>query len=404
MELVKEDRRLVNIRKVNAVNPIPGADAIEVATVDSWEVVIKKGEFVEGDYCVFFEIDSFLPAADPRFAFLARNGTKMDEANVERIRLKTIRLRKQLSQGLALSTAIFEKEIEEIFSTTGETLETLEDNRYGIQQFLNVTKYERPEDRSSNGGAGRAKTAGDFPHFVRKTDADRLQNCYNKLKDKMRHVAFRPTLKLEGSSTTIAFVSDENLYFQKLDDIKYEYNPETQELEEVGRIPYPFSDENGQVIVCSRNLALKYDESSAFWKGVHNTQMHVKLREYCEMYSRQLAIQCELLGPGVQGNYENLEEHTLYAFHIWDIDNQCYLDDAEFYDICNHMQVQTAPVFPVEAVFLKYSTFDEFLTASRIPSINNPVAEGIVYKSTTKVNGQTVMFKVINTQYLENEK
>lgn len=106
-ELVTEGRRLVTVRKINAINPIPNADAIEVATIDGWNVVIKKGEFAVGDYCMFFEIDSFLPANDGRFAFLAGKGTKTDENGVERIRLRTIKLRGQISQGLALPISAF---------------------------------------------------------------------------------------------------------------------------------------------------------------------------------------------------------------------------------------------------------------------------------------------------------
>ena len=56
-QFVTEGRRLVTIRKIDAVDPIDGADAIEAATVDGWQVVIKKGEFQKGEYCVFFEID-----------------------------------------------------------------------------------------------------------------------------------------------------------------------------------------------------------------------------------------------------------------------------------------------------------------------------------------------------------
>lgn len=415
--LVTEGRTLVTIRKINAINPIPNADAIEVLTVDGWEVVSKKGEFSTGDFCVFFEIDSFLPSTDPRFAFLNSSSNKVDEKGVERIRLKTIRLRGQISQGLALPVKLFAKEIREVADTAPNitfeeehwdlfkevVLEYLEAERHGIEQFLNVTKYERPDER--NGGAGnKAKAAGNFPWYIPKTDQTRIQTVYNKYSANYKDVLFRPTLKLDGSSTTIAFVHEPTYFIDKVDDVRYEFNEETQELVEAETIPYPFKDENGMIIVCSRNLALKHDAESYFWKAVHNSQIHVKLREYCEKYSRQLAIQGECLGPKIQDSYEKIPDYDIYVFHIWDIDRQEYVNDIEFYDICNALQVNTAPAFPVLKVFEAYPTLQDILNASDIPSIHNPVAEGIVYCSTEKVDGKFVSFKAINNKYLLNEK
>lgn len=413
--LIGDGRRLVTIRKINAINPIPNADAIEVATVDGWDVVIKKGEFNVDDYCVFFEIDSFLPVSDPRYAFLSSSSNKTDEKGVERIRLRTIRLRKQLSQGLVLPLKLFKNELclaagvdpkgdaEYVNMVYDASIGVFETDRFGIEQFLNVTKYERPEER--NGGAGNnAKAAGNFPWYIPKTDAERLENCYNKFSNYYGDVLFRPTLKMDGSSTTIAFVHQEEYFVDKIDDVRHEWNEEAQELVVAETIPYPFKDENGMIILCSRNLALKYDDTSYFWKGVHNAQIHVNLRAYCEQYNRQLAVQAEVIGPGVNGNWDKQEDYTLYAFHIWDIDNQAYLDDAEFYEVCTALQIKVAPTFPVEAVFQKYKTLQEFKDASDIPSIVNPIAEGIVYKSVEKVNGQRLMFKVINNKYLLAEK
>ena len=94
--MIKIERKLVTIRKVSEIKPIPNADNIELALVDGWQVVCKKGEFKQGDLGVYFEIDSFLPADKTQFAFLLNKGTKkmiVDNQEVEGIRLKTIRLK-----------------------------------------------------------------------------------------------------------------------------------------------------------------------------------------------------------------------------------------------------------------------------------------------------------------------
>lgn len=417
-ELIKEGRKLVTIRKINAINPIPGADAIEVAVVDGWEVVIKKGEFAVDELCVFFEIDSFLPANNPAFAFLLRNGTKKDEEGTERIRLKSVRLRQQLSQGLALpikgtiSTEVMKEllmvvdysKFDTIDSDVFESMfEALEDSREGIEQFLNVTKYEHPSERNGGTGAGNAKTAGSFPVFIPKTDEERIQNIYGKYSTLYKDVEFRPSLKLDGSSITIAYVTDERYFLDKLDDAVVSFNEMTQELETTV-VPYPFDYGDAQGIVCSRNLALKYDPKAKFWMGVNNIDLMTKLKEYCDEYDRSLAIQGELMGEGIQGNREKLDKYEIYAFRIWDITKQEFLDDADFIEVCERLDVQTVPQFPIIKPFEKYSTLKEFLDASDIPSLNHPIAEGIVYKSVKKVenygNPITLHFKVINNKFL----
>jgi RNA ligase (TIGR02306 family) len=410
-ELVKDGRRLVTVRKINAINPIPNADVIEVATIDGWNVVIKKGEFAVGDYCMFFEIDSFLPAEDSRFAFLAKSGVKTDEAGVERIRLRSIKLKKQLSQGLALPISAFVDDVlAEIENSDGypysdcftidALLQELENSRDGLEQFLNVTKYERPDERNGGTGAGRVKTAGNFPIFIPKTDEDRIQNVFGKYSHTMTGVPFRKSLKLEGSSQTIAFVSNPDFFVEKIDDDLKVFNEETQTLEVAEVIPYPFQWEEGQGIVCSRNLALKFDGSAAFWKAALKDDVIERLRKYCTDNNRQLAIQGECMGPGIQGNIEKLEEHQFYAFRAWDIDTQSFLDDADFIELVSILGLTVAPQGEIVYFFDVYTSIQEALDSADHASIVAPICEGDVYKSTEKVNGQTIHFKVINNKYL----
>ena len=94
-------RKMATVRKIDAVNPIPGADAIEVATVGGWRVVVKRGEYVAGDLAVYCEIDSFLPTAIAPFLTKPGQHPKTFEG-VEGERLRTVSLRKQISQGLLL--------------------------------------------------------------------------------------------------------------------------------------------------------------------------------------------------------------------------------------------------------------------------------------------------------------
>lgn len=412
MELVTEGRKLVTIRKINAIDAIEGADLIVKATVDGWDVVVKKDEFNVGDYCVFFEIDSFLPVQTPQFAFLAGSGCKLDEQNVERFRLRTRKLRGVVSQGLALPVSLFEAVLEAIdeagghhpdsYTTTAreQLLVSLEANREGIEQFINVTKYERPDERNGGTGASKCKAAGNFPIVIPKTDEDRIQNVMGKYSQTMKGVAFRKSLKLDGSSQTIAFISNPDFFVDKVDDEVRAWNDETQELEVVEVKPYPFQWEDGQVAVCSRNLALKFDAESHFWKAALKDDIPARLKEYCVRNDRQLALQGEVMGPGIQGNREELTEHQFYVFRIWDIDNKCFLDDGDFLTLSALLGLTTVPQGDIVYFFDEYTSIKEALASADHASIKHKIAEGDVYKSVSKVNGVTVHFKVINNKFL----
>src|SRR4051812_39405747 len=105
-------RTLASIQTINAVEPILNADAIEKIRVLGWWVVAKKGEHKLGDKVVYCEIDSLLPER-PEFEFLRASSFKpaqVDETGSVVIpagfRIKTIKLRGQVSQGICFPLSI----------------------------------------------------------------------------------------------------------------------------------------------------------------------------------------------------------------------------------------------------------------------------------------------------------
>ena len=99
------ERKMATIRRIDAIGPIDGADAIEVATVGGWKVVVKKGEFKPDQLAVYCEIDSWIPSAVAPFLTKPGHFPKVYEG-VEGEKLRTIKLRGQLSQGLLLPLTI----------------------------------------------------------------------------------------------------------------------------------------------------------------------------------------------------------------------------------------------------------------------------------------------------------
>lgn len=163
------ERKLVSIQTIDELAPIEGADRIVRARVMGWDVVVKKDEFAVGDPCVFFEIDSVLPDGAPWAEFM----------RVRKFRVKTMRLRGVLSQGLALPVTILGGAVPPVGTDVREAL--------GVKKF----EAELP-------GAG---VAGPFPPRVPKTDEIRLQSALGVL-DEIRGLDFAVTIKLDGTSTT----------------------------------------------------------------------------------------------------------------------------------------------------------------------------------------------------------
>lgn len=169
-------RHLVTPEIISEINPIPDADAIEVVKIKGWNVVVKKGEFQPGEEVLYFEIDSFLPISDPRFAFLEPRGVRVQDGVTGHV-LRTIRLRGQYSQGLIKPLSEFPEGVPE------------------------VVKFDPPLPAGLEGSV-----EGQFLYeFAPKTDAERVQNL-GRVWGEIQRNEWIATEKIDGTSTT--FVND----------------------------------------------------------------------------------------------------------------------------------------------------------------------------------------------------
>lgn len=132
-------RELASIQVIKDIQPIKDADNIVVVSILGWKVVSKKGEFSLGDKCVYFEVDSFLPIEE-RYEFLRSSSYRNNDFMGEGFRLKTIKLRGQLSQGLALPLQEFPEISEEVAIAGTE-----------VTELLKIKKWELPEVQGSFG-------------------------------------------------------------------------------------------------------------------------------------------------------------------------------------------------------------------------------------------------------------
>lgn len=188
METLEAVRALVTLETVTAMSPIENADFIAAAKVRGWTLVVKKDEVSVGDKVLYFEIDSLLPLADPRFAFLEPRGAKTFEGVYGHV-LKSARMRGVYSQGLVLPAALF-PELESL--RPGEDIGTA----------LGVLKYEKPIPADMAG-----KACGAFPtEFAPRTGAARVQNLTDVFAELRANYEWQATEKIDGTSMT--YVND----------------------------------------------------------------------------------------------------------------------------------------------------------------------------------------------------
>lgn len=373
-------RKLVTKRAINDLIPIEGADAIECAVIDGWKVVVKKGEFAVNDPCVYFEIDSFLPESDPRYSFLMKS--KREFEGVQGHRLRTVKLRGQISQGLALPMAAF-PEVE-----AQEDLDTL----------LGIKKWEQPVSAQV---AGLAK--GGFPSFIQKTDQERCQNLGRDIfgyEDSLYpfDVSLIPE-EARAEMVAKGLLTELNGEWHKVIKAKASRDDRYEVTVKLDGSSCTLYHNRGEFGVCSRNLELKIDENpdNALVKFLTH-----ELRERMAAINGNFAFQGEIMGPGIQGNRENLKEPMLFIFDVYDIDAGKYLGSHARRDIVHAVGLTHVPILCNNVTLddLEIESVQDLLEYAEGESLNHPVREGVVFK---RMDGG-FSFKAISNAFLAKEK
>lgn len=335
------ERKMATIRRIAEVKAIEGADRIVAYRVDGWYVVDSKDKYKQGDLVVYCEPDSWVPHSIAPFL------TKPDQfpkvyKGVEGQKLRSVRLKGQISQGLLLS-------IPSLIESVGcwSAFEEGSD----VSEWIGVQKWEADIPAQLQG-----QMKGSFPSFIRKTDQERVQNIRNVRQ--YQDTLFEVTEKLEGSSMTV--------YFR-----------------------------DGEFGVCSRNVELKDDGANTFWQVAKQYDLENKLRSY----GKNIAIQGELIGPSIQGNIYKLQAPDFRVFDVFDIDNQKYIPAYDRFDLCAGFGLKHAPLIDT---IQGCNSIDDYLAFAEDKSVLNPnqEREGLVFKA---LDGG-FSFKAISNKYLLKAK
>lgn len=327
-------RKLASIQEIVDLQPIEGADKIEVASVLGWKVVAEKGLHQVGAKVVYCEIDSQLPDR-PEFEFLRPYG----------FRIKTIRLRGQISQGICFPLSVLPEGSYEV----GDD----------VTDVLGVQKWE-PQVPSCLSGKVRCH----FPGWCPKTDETRVQS-YPEILDELRGVPCYSTVKIDGTSTT-------------------------------------YMHQGGEIHVCSRRLSYVEDSKNAHWQNFHKLKLAEKLPAMGDV-----CIQGETAGPGIQRNPAGYPEICFQAFQIYGIRVGRYLGFHDFITFCDKWEIPTVPI--ARAEFTLDHTVEQLLEMAKgqYRDSRKP-REGIVIRPITErysqvLNGRA-SFKVINNDFLLGKK
>jgi len=330
--------KLASIERIKKLSPIEGADNILVADILGYKVVVKKNEFQENDLCVYHYSDTILPQK-PEYEFL-RN---------KNFRLKTIRLKGQYSEGLALPINILldKDSIVEGMDVTEQT---------GIQ------KYEKPVPAQLAG-----KVEGSFPSFLKRTDELNGRTYPDVIKE-LQGKESCITLKMDGSSGTF-YLKDEKFG------------------------------------VCSRNLELKEEEGNGFWKVAREYKIEEALRAFRAKFPGDYAVQGEVYGPGIQKNPMKAEKISLALFNFFSIKHRKYADFDVFMEFCVENNLPFVPV--VWAGKFNFSLEQLINMANEQEYLKGVSAEGIVCRpckeQQSEVLGGRMSFKILSEPFaIEN--
>lgn len=332
-------RSLASVRSVKAVTPIPGSDFLETAHVMGWQCVVKKGEFKPGDMGVYFEVDSFLPE-DERYEFLRTSSFRDNADNGKGFRIRTMKMRGQLSQGLLLPLARF-PELAGMHEGDDAT------------EKLGVKKWYVPETASDGG-----TIIGERPYGIPASDEIRIQSA-TELLDELRGKPYYITTKMDGTSGIVYFI-------------------------------------DGKIGCCSRNKEIKDEEGALYWTPVYR----YGLKEKLPRYGKNIVLTGEICGPGIQKNRLRLADVQWYVFDVKDWDTGRYVSCDEALEICAGLGLQIVPLEERGESF-GYNQ-EELLEKARGKYPSGLDKEGIVVRYTEEP--KAISFKVLNNDVLLKEK
>ena len=357
--MVETKRKLASVQRIAEIKPIPGADKICAFRCRNWWVVDQKDKYKVGDLCVYCELGAWLP--HNLAPFLSKGKEPRVYEGIVGERLRSIKLRGQISQGLILPMTVLDE------WDSGEMITIVGEDYYqegeDVSEVLGIVKWERPIPAQLQG-----QIKGNFPPSIPKTDQTRIQSFSEQtLKEFAEDHLWTVSEKADGTSSTYYLSSD------------------------------------GEFHVCSRNMNLKETEGNTYWEVAKKYEIERRMRE-ADLFG--FAIQGEICGPGIQKNIYELPDHRLFVYNVFEETSQTYVINSK--EIADELLLPHVPILYNEFSFDPQMEEDAcandaivqpLLKMAERKSILNPKTEqeGLVFRS---IDDPNTSFKVISNKFL----
>jgi RNA ligase (TIGR02306 family) len=301
------------VEKILKIDVHPNADRLELVTCRGWQCVVPKGVYKEGDLCVYIPIDSILPEALESLLF---GGTTI---KLTKSRVKTIKLRGAISQGLIANLVTIENHL-------GKKLKENQD----ITEKLGITKFEPPAPKFQNFASGKKGTIKQTnPNFSKYTSLQNIKN-YPDLFDPEETVIC--TEKIHGTNFRagwVPFVADTFMkkvkkFFGFAPKWEFVYGSHNVQLQNRGKHSQTFYDTNVYYKTC-----VQYNLKEVIPKGI--------------------VIFGEIYGEGIQKNYSyGLKGETkLSVFDVQEVDENGKKEYRNLIDGLNIANQLGLPIVPI---------------------------------------------------------
>ena len=347
-------RKLASIQKILEVNEHPNADRLELVKVLGWSCVSKKGTFKPGDLCVYFEIDSLIPIKE--WSKFLEDKNKPEKP----ARLRTMRLRGELSQGLCLPLSILPEDYRKVLGDIALNYDSIEST--DVTEVLGIEKYEPPIPTCLSGDA-----KGGRPGWMPKTDEDRIQ-AFPSLIEEFQGKLVVLSQKIDGTSCSISY-------------------------------------KDGEEDVCGRNWSYKEGDNT-YWEVAKKYDVLAKLKRISEETGINYGLQGEVAGPGIQKNRLKLPEHDIFVFNVRNLATDRYLGFYEYKEFCDRLQLKMVPV--IKICKFEWKTVEELLEEAKGTYESGRNQEGIVIRPIHEFYSEVLKgrasFKVINNEFLEENE
>lgn len=343
-------RKLASIQRIAEVKPIEGADRIVAYRVNGWWVVDQKDRYSVGDLVVYCEIDSWIPTELAPFLSKGRESKEFNGVKGERLR--TVKLKGQLSQGLLLPGTPCPQGL--MVKQFGQVAQHIFQEGDDVTEWLGIQKWEAPIPAQLSG-----QVKGNFPSAFVKSCQERVQNLNVANFVGMK---FQVTEKLDGSSMSV--------YSRDL-----------------------------QTGVCSRNLDLQESDTNSFWIAAKNQQLLSIVDQLAKEFGKGVLLQGELCGPGIQGNPYKLTAQQFFLYNI-QLEGHEFLSPELVQSIAERHGISHVPVLDTVLVMEGDTVEDILGMAEGTTRVNSSSAEreGLVFKSLDS----KVQFKAISNRWLYN--